>query len=370
MNLNYAVFGGPVAAPFTSDYNLYYNNNNNVEGKSNEPHGIYRNPSLDASFRYPSAASPGVNAGADLSAFFTTDKDGSPRTVPWDIGAYEYIDTTPPTVSSTDPATGSINVGISSKMNVTFSELMDAATINNATFVVTGDGGVSGTISTADAAISTVATFAPDLPLKYGTTYMATITTGVKDLSSNSMAQITPDLHDADRTGQHPPHSHNPPERGNRDIERRSDYRHLQRGDGRLVDCAGGIHTERRGKHIPVHGELHRGTGNVYPSIEPCKFHDLHRNGDDPGQGPCREPDGARLHVDFYHRGEPDNSHSERRRGRRLFRCESREIERPIPDGGDPGLVATCCTPVPAKSNPPYKPYEILEILNNSGKLR
>jgi hypothetical protein len=91
MNLNYAVFGGPVAAPFTNDYNLYYNNSNNVEGKSKDPHGIYKNPSLGANYRYPSAANPGVNAGTDLSAFFTTDKDGSARTVPWDIGAYEYV---------------------------------------------------------------------------------------------------------------------------------------------------------------------------------------------------------------------------------------------------------------------------------------
>ena len=91
MNLNYAVFGGPIASPFTNDYNLYYNNSNNVEGKSKDPHGIYKNPSLDANYRYLSATSPGVNAGADLSAFFTTDKDGSARTVPWDIGAYKYV---------------------------------------------------------------------------------------------------------------------------------------------------------------------------------------------------------------------------------------------------------------------------------------
>jgi len=91
MNLNYAVFGGPIASPFLSDYNLYYNNNKNVEGKSKDSHGIFRNPSLDASFRYLSATSPGVNAGADLSAFFTTDKDGRARTVPWDIGAFEYV---------------------------------------------------------------------------------------------------------------------------------------------------------------------------------------------------------------------------------------------------------------------------------------
>jgi hypothetical protein len=100
MNLDYAVFGGPIASPFTSDYNLYYNNGNNVEGKSNEPHGIFRMPSLDANYWYFSDTSPGVNAGVDVSAFFTTDKDGNARTVPWDIGAYEYTGAITPTGSS------------------------------------------------------------------------------------------------------------------------------------------------------------------------------------------------------------------------------------------------------------------------------
>ncbi len=36
--------------------------------------------------------SPAIQAGVNLSAFFTTDKDGNPRpaTGPWDIGAYQY----------------------------------------------------------------------------------------------------------------------------------------------------------------------------------------------------------------------------------------------------------------------------------------
>lgn len=32
-----------------------------------------------------------INAGYDLSAVFTTDKDGTTRSAPWDIGAYEYV---------------------------------------------------------------------------------------------------------------------------------------------------------------------------------------------------------------------------------------------------------------------------------------
>lgn len=39
------------------------------------------------------SASPTVEQGLNLSAYFTTDIAGSARTVPWDIGAYEWADT-------------------------------------------------------------------------------------------------------------------------------------------------------------------------------------------------------------------------------------------------------------------------------------
>jgi hypothetical protein len=51
--------------------------------------GVTVNPALDATYK-PAATSSVVDAGADLSAYFTTDKAGVTRTV-WDIGAYEYI---------------------------------------------------------------------------------------------------------------------------------------------------------------------------------------------------------------------------------------------------------------------------------------
>jgi hypothetical protein len=41
------------------------------------------------------ASSPAVGTGADLSAFFLTDKTGATRTAPWDIGAYKYVPTAP-----------------------------------------------------------------------------------------------------------------------------------------------------------------------------------------------------------------------------------------------------------------------------------
>ena len=52
---------------------------------------LFINPS-NGDFRLQSS-SPAIDTGADLSAFFTTDKDGVPRPQgsAWDIGAYEYI---------------------------------------------------------------------------------------------------------------------------------------------------------------------------------------------------------------------------------------------------------------------------------------
>lgn len=40
------------------------------------------------------AESPAIDAGTDLSAYFTTDFDGMNRTAPWDIGAYEFVEET------------------------------------------------------------------------------------------------------------------------------------------------------------------------------------------------------------------------------------------------------------------------------------
>jgi len=47
------------------------------------------NPMMTADYR-TILGSPARNAGLDLSAWFVTDKSGDTRTVPWDIGPYEF----------------------------------------------------------------------------------------------------------------------------------------------------------------------------------------------------------------------------------------------------------------------------------------
>ena len=94
------------------------------------------------------------------------------------------FDVTAPTVTGTNPTNGDTNVPVSSAITATFSEAMDASTINTSTFTVSG--GVTGTVS-YNAGTKT-ATFTPSSNLVYNTTYAATITTGVKDSAGNAIA--------------------------------------------------------------------------------------------------------------------------------------------------------------------------------------
>jgi hypothetical protein len=95
-------------------------------------------------------------------------------------------DDTPPTVTATTPAAQAAGLAVDSAITATFSEAMDAATIDGETFQVTADGTpVPGTVTYA----GEVATFAPDAPLAAGTPYLATITPGAKDEAGNALAE-------------------------------------------------------------------------------------------------------------------------------------------------------------------------------------
>jgi len=97
-------------------------------------------------------------------------------------------DTTPPVVLSTNPAAGATSVGTNQTIVATFDKGMDSTTLTGATFVVTGPGAtmVGGTVTYST--IGSTATFTPSSVLLIDTTYTATITTGVKDLAGNALA--------------------------------------------------------------------------------------------------------------------------------------------------------------------------------------
>lgn len=92
-------------------------------------------------------------------------------------------DTTPPTVTFTDPGSGVSGIPVTAAISATFSEPMNAATISTSTFTVSG--GVTGTVTYN--ASSNTATFTPSANLAGSTSYTVTITTGVKDLAGNAM---------------------------------------------------------------------------------------------------------------------------------------------------------------------------------------
>ncbi len=142
-----------------------------------------------------------VSAGA-------TDPAGNPL-----AANYVWSFTTgAPTVISTVPANLATGVLVNSSISATFSEPMNAATINAATFTLAGPGGVlvpgiviraavsprqakgssRAAASTSKPAVVTsagaTATFTPDVDLAASTTYTATITTGAQDPAGAALA--------------------------------------------------------------------------------------------------------------------------------------------------------------------------------------
>jgi uncharacterized protein (TIGR03437 family) len=103
----------------------------------------------------------------------------------WTFTTGTAQDLTPPTVSSTVPTNGSINVPVGNALSATFSEAMNPLTINTATFTLKqGSTSVLGTVTYA----GVTATFTPAGKLAPSLPFTATITTGVTDLAGNAMA--------------------------------------------------------------------------------------------------------------------------------------------------------------------------------------
>lgn len=98
----------------------------------------------------------------------------------------EAGDITPPTVVTTNPTSNAQIYSLNKKITFTFSEPMDHQTIlNSFTLKQNGTLDVLGTLKYVGS--ETIWEFIPSNNLELGTTYVATISTGVKDLSSNPM---------------------------------------------------------------------------------------------------------------------------------------------------------------------------------------
>ncbi len=95
------------------------------------------------------------------------------------------VDTTAPTVISTNPLDGATGVAV---ITATFSETMTASTITTMSFLVTGPGATSVPGTVTYNPTTNTARFTPTSALTASTAYTATITTGAKDAAGNSMA--------------------------------------------------------------------------------------------------------------------------------------------------------------------------------------
>jgi hypothetical protein len=104
----------------------------------------------------------------------------------WSFTTGVTSDTTAPTVMFTNPANSAVNVPINQRIIAIFSKDMSAGSLSTTTFMVTKPGGaaIAGTIGYASGSV----TFRPTYGLRTNTHYIATITTGAKDIAGNPLA--------------------------------------------------------------------------------------------------------------------------------------------------------------------------------------
>jgi hypothetical protein len=137
------------------------------------------------------APTTNLAASTTFTATITTgakDLSGTSLASPfvWTFTTGATADTTPPTVTSTNPGSGVGGVPLNQKIAATFSKVMDAATISATTFTLT-QGPTTAVVGTVSY-VGTTATFTPSANLIASTHYIATITTGAKDLAGNALA--------------------------------------------------------------------------------------------------------------------------------------------------------------------------------------
>ena len=142
----------------------------------------------------------GFNTNTHYIATITTgakDIAGNPlaSNYVWSFDTGTSSDTVKPTVTSTNPASNALSVPINQKVNVTFSEPMNYASITTADFLLTWWGGqVVGTVTYFYDSTNnvTIATFVPQTNLRINTLYTAKITTEAEDLAGNALAGNRP----------------------------------------------------------------------------------------------------------------------------------------------------------------------------------
>ncbi len=102
-------------------------------------------------------------------------------------------DTTPPTVGSTSPVADARNVPLNAQISASFSEAMDPLTIDSASLKLFCSGGIGGSAisgSVTYAVNGNLATLTPTNNLPAGAVCTASISTNVKDVAGNALANL------------------------------------------------------------------------------------------------------------------------------------------------------------------------------------
>lgn len=106
----------------------------------------------------------------------------------WNFTTVAAGDTTPPSVSSTTPGSGAVDVAINSTVAAIFSEDLDGLTVDSSSFTLVQTSGsvpVSGSVNYD--AVSDTASFVPASDLLNDTEYTATLSTAVTDTTGNAL---------------------------------------------------------------------------------------------------------------------------------------------------------------------------------------
>ena len=107
-----------------------------------------------------------------------------------ELDVFSPTDTTPPAITGTNPEDGSINVEVNSIITASFSEQLSSSSVTTDTFTLSKPGSTSdiaGTVSLSSD--GKTASFQPSADLAKSTTYVATLSIGVKDLAGNQLSQ-------------------------------------------------------------------------------------------------------------------------------------------------------------------------------------
>jgi YVTN family beta-propeller protein len=173
---------------FSSGAVSFFDANSNTFSNPNIGVGI--NPmgvslSMDGMFTYVINSFDGTVSVIDNS----TNTEKLPRiqvgAIPYALGSFVApFGNSIPTVTSTIPANAATDVSLGTTIQATFSDIMDASTINGSTFLVSG--GVTGTVTYNS--VNKIATFKPLNDLSKNTTYTVTLTTGIRNAMGNAIA--------------------------------------------------------------------------------------------------------------------------------------------------------------------------------------